>query len=124
MSHKKYYGYKKPEEYYSTRLCDESDRKIGSMFAIEYHNGEFSMVLVDWGGEAQYERSRDGEVEQNWCFDEENTKKLMLRTGTNNGKDLIAEMVRRFSKHKAFAYFHIEHFCKEKEIKYQYYAHY
>lgn len=58
------------------------------MLAIGYDNGKFYIVKVNWGAEEDWERSRDGEVEMNWYFDEENTKKLMLRTGTHNGKDL------------------------------------
>lgn len=124
MDHKKYHGYKKPEEHYSEKLYDDASKKVGTMLAIGYDNGKFYMVKVNWGAEENRERSRDGEVEMNWYFDEVNTKKLMMRTGAKNGKYLIAEMVRRFSKHKDFAYFHIEHFCKEKEISYDYYMHY
>lgn len=124
MGHKKYYSYKKPEEYYSERFYDDTGRKVGIVFSIAFHNGKFSMVLLDWGGKAEYERSRDGEVEQNWYFDEENTKKLMLRTGTKNGRDLIAELKRRFGEHKDSAYHYIEKFCEAKEIKYDYYVHY
>lgn len=43
-------------------------RQTGSIFAITYYDGKFSMTLLDWGGEAQYERSRDGEVEQVLVF--------------------------------------------------------
>lgn len=61
---------------------------------------------------------------KSWYFDEENTKKLMLRTGTKNGRDLIAEMKRRFGEHKDFAYHYIEKFCEAKDIKFHYYVHY
>lgn len=68
MGHKKYYGYKKPVEYCSERIQDDDGKTDGSIFAITYYDGKFSMTLLDWGGEAQYERSRDGEVEQVLVF--------------------------------------------------------
>lgn len=124
MSHKKYYGYKKQEEHYSVRLNDDVGKSIGTMLAIAYDNGKFSMVKVNWGTEVDYERSRDGEVEMNWYFDEENTKKLMLRTGTHNGKDMLKALYERFKEKADMADFYIIKFCDEKEIKYTYYVFY
>lgn len=121
---KKYYGYKKLEEHYSEKLYDDASKKVGTMLAIGYDNGKFYIVKVNWGAEEDRERSRDGEVEMNWYFDEENTKKQMLRTGTRNGKDLIAEIAKRFRMHKGFVYSYITKFCDEKEVKYSYYVHY
>ena len=82
------------------------------------------MVKVNWGAEEDWERSRDGEVEMNWYFDEENTKKIMLRTGTHSAKDMMQAMYERFGKYKDFADFHIEKWCNEKDIKFEYYVHY
>lgn len=124
MSHKKYYGYKKPKEHYSVRLHDDGVKSEGTMLSIAYDNGKFSMVKVNWGTEEDYERSRDGEVEMNWWFDEENTKKLMLRTGTHNGKDMIKAMYERFKDKADIADFFIILFCDEKEIEYTYNVYY
>lgn len=124
MSHKKYYGYKKPEEHYSVKLNDDRGKSIGTMLSIAYDNGKFSMVKVNWGTEEDYERSRDGEVEMNWWFDEENTKKLMLRTGTHNGKDMIKAMYERFKDKADIADFFIILFCDEKKIEYTYNVYY
>ena len=96
----------------------------GVLFAIGYRDEKFYMVKLYWGAEEDYERSRDGEVEMNWYFDEENTKKIMLRTGTHNAKDMMQAMYERFGKYKDFADYHIEKWCKEKEIKFEYYVHY
>lgn len=125
MGHKKYYGYKKPQERYSIKFRDDAaDSRVGTMFAIGYQDEKFYMVKLNWGAEEDWERSRDGEVEMTWSFDEENTKKIMLRTGTHNAKDMMQAMTDRFSKHGDFADFYIEKWCKEKEIEYSYYVHY
>jgi hypothetical protein len=94
------------------------------MFAIGYQDEKFYMVKVNWGAEEDWERSRDGEVEMTCSFDEENTKKIMLRTGTHNAKDMMKAMHERFGKYEAFADLYIEKWCQEKEIKYDYYVHY
>lgn len=96
----------------------------GTMFAIKYRDGKFYMVKVNWGAEEDWERSRDGEVEMNWYFDEENTRKLMLRTGTHNARDMMQALYQRFGKYKGDASIHIEEWCQEKEINYSYYVHY
>lgn len=127
MGHKKYYGYKKPKENYSIKFHDSAENgqvDVGSMFAIGYQDEKFYMVKVYWGAEEDYERSRDGEVEMNWYFDEENTKKIMLRTGTHNARDMMQAMADRFSKHGDFADHYIEKWCNERDIKFDYYVHY
>ena len=127
MSHKKYYGYKKPGESYSIKFHDSAENgrvDVGSMFAIGYQDEKFYMVKVYWGAEEDYERSRDGEVEMNWYFDKDNTKKIMLRTGTHNARDMMQAMAVRFSKHGGFADHYIEKWCNEKEIKFDFYVHY
>lgn len=126
MSRKKHYGYKKQTEYYSITFHDDAaDGSVeeGTMFAIEFRDGSFSMVKVYWGAVEDWERSSDGEVEMNWYFDEENTKKIMLRTGTHNAKDMMQAMYERFGKYKDLADSYIEKWCEEKEIKYSYYVH-
>ena len=125
MGHKKYYGYKKPQERYSIKLHDDAaNSRVGTMFAIGYQDEKFYMEKLNWGAEEDWERSRDGEVEMTWSFDEENTKKIMLRMGTHNAKDMMQVMYERFGKYKAFADIYIEKWCKEKEIEYNYYVHY
>ena len=127
MSNKKYYGYKKQTENYSiTFHGDAADGGVdeGTLLTIEYLNGKFYMVKVNWGTEEDWERSRDGEVEMNWCFDEENTRKIMLRTGTHNAKEMMQAMYERFGRYKDSADHYIEKWCQEKEIEYNYYVHY
>lgn len=126
MSHKKYYGGEKPNEYYSIKFCDDTENgaEAGTLFAIQYQDGKFYMVKVCWGTKADYACSRDGEIEENWYFDEENTRKIMLRTGTHNAKDMMQAMYERFGKYKDFAPCYIETWCQKKEIKYNYYVHY
>lgn len=127
MSNKKYYGYKKQTENYSITFHDDAAGgrvDEGTLLTIEYLNGKFYMVKVNWGAEEDWERSRDGEVEMNWCFDEENTRKIMLRTGTHNAKEMMQAMYERFGKYKDSADHYIEKWCQEKEIEYSYYVHY
>ena len=127
MSNKKYYGYKKQTENYSITFHDDAAGgrvDEGTLLTIEYLNGKFYMVKVNWGTEEDWERSRDGEVEMNWCFDEENTRKIMLRTGTHNAKEMMQAMYERFGKYRDTADHYIEKWCQEKEITYSYYVHY
>jgi hypothetical protein len=127
MSNKKYYGYKKQTENYSITFHDDAACgrvDEGTLLTIEYLNGKFYMVKVNWGTEEDWERSRDGEVEMNWCFDEENTRKIMLRTGTHNAKEMMQAMYERFGKYKDSADHYIEKWCQEKEIEYSYHVHY
>lgn len=127
MSNKKYYGYKKQTENYSITFHDDAAGgrvDEGTLLTIEYLNEKFCMVKVSWGAEEDWERSRDGEVEMNWCFDEENTRKIMLRTGTHNAKEMMQAMYERFGKYKDSADHYIEKWCQEKEIEYSYYVHY
>lgn len=127
MIHKRHYGYTKPTEHYSITFHDDvADGYVdeGTMLAIEYRCEKFYMVKVYWGAEEDWERSRDGEVEMNWRFDEENTKKIMLRTGTHNAEEMMQAMYERFGKYRDSADRLIEKWCQEKEIEYNYYVHY
>lgn len=127
MSHKKYYGYKKPQERYSIKFRDDSENACaakGTLFSIGYRDEKFYMEKVNWGSVEDWECYGSGEVEMTWSFDEENTKKIMLRTGKHNAKYMMQAMYERFGKYKDFAHFHIEKWCKEKDIEYSYYVHY
>ena len=111
MSHKKYYGYKKPQERYSIKFRNDpenGDVEVGTLFAIEYQDEKFYMVKVYWSAEEDYERPQDGEVEMNWYFEEDNTKIIKFRTRTHNAKDMMQTMYDRFGKYKDFADNHIE----------------
>ena len=47
MSHKKYYGYKKPRESYSIRFHDSAENgrvDVDSMFTIGYQNEKFVSI--------------------------------------------------------------------------------
>lgn len=93
---RKYFGYKRLEEHYHAQLYNECAGKDGSMLAIAFDNGVFSVTRVFCGSDIDYEYSHEGEVEQSWYLNEENTNMLMLRTGTHNGRELIAELERRY----------------------------
>lgn len=121
MGHKKDYRYKPKHEHYSV-ILRETGTKVGEILDFVYKDGRCGMNHYYWGSEIDYEYNRHGEVEHNYIWDEENTKKLMLRTGTKNGKDLVAEIYRRFSKHKGSADFYIRQWCENKNIKYDFQA--
>lgn len=119
MGHKKYYGYKPKHEHYEVVL-HEVEGKVGNLLDFVYDDGRCGMNHYYWGSEMEYEYNRHGTVEHNYVWDEENTKKLMLRTGTKNGKDLVAAIYERFHAHKGTADFYIKKWCEEKGIKYDF----
>ena len=121
MAHKKYYGYKPKHEHYSV-ILHETGTKVGDILDFVYEDGRCGMIHYYWGSEIDYEYNRHGEVEHNYIWNEENTKKLMLRTGTKNGKALVEAIYERFSKYKGCADFHIRQWCEEKGIEYDFRA--
>jgi hypothetical protein len=128
MTRKKY-EYRKPNDYCSETIYEETrdlegDKTMGTLIKVVYWDECCQVVKVNWGADIDYEYSRDGEVEMTLVFDEENTKKLMLRTGTHNGADMVSAMAERFNKYGASALEKIEEFCKMKEIQYSNYVHY
>jgi hypothetical protein len=106
MGHKKYYGYKPKHEHYEVVL-HEVEGKVGNLLDFVYDDGQCGMNHYYWGSEMDYEYNRHGRVEHNYIWNEENTKKLMLCTGTKNGKNLVAAIYERFHTHKGSADFYI-----------------
>ena len=88
MERKKYDGYKPKHEHYSMILY-KIGMKVGYILDFVYEDGRCGMNHYYWGSEMDFEYNRHGEVEHNYIWDEENTKKLMLWTGTKNGKTLV-----------------------------------
>lgn len=121
MAHKKYYGYKPKHEHYSV-ILHETGTKVGDILDFVYEDGRCGMNHYYWGSEIDYEYNRHGEVEHNYIWNEENTKKLMLRTGTKNGKALVEAIYERFSKYKGCADLYIRQWCEEKGIEYDFRA--
>lgn len=119
MAHKKYYGYKPKHEHYSV-ILHEIGTKVGDIIDFVYDDGRCGMNHYYWGSEIDYEYNRHGEVEHNYIWNEENTKKLMLRTGTKNGKTLVEAIYERFSKYKGSADFYIRQWCENKGIEYDF----
>ncbi len=107
---------------YVVKFCDDSetDELYGSMIAIGYEAGRFYMVKVNWGAEEDYARSRDGIVEMNWFFNEENTMKLMQLMKVRTGRGLVGAMYRRFKRYAHIADFPITDFCNKKGVKFDY----
>lgn len=123
MAHKKYYGYKPKHEHFSVVLY-ETGEKVGELLDFVYEDGRCGMNHYYWGSEIDYEYNHHGEVEHNCIWDKENTKKLMLRTGTKNGKDLVNAIYKRFHSYNGGADLCIRQWCEEKEIKFDFYVHY
>lgn len=118
MGHKKYYGYKKPDEHYEITFWADKGKEGIALYFI-YDNGVCGMNKYYWGTEMEYEGNKNGEVEANYYWDEKNTKMLMLRTGTHNGKDMVKAIYERFKKFKDCANTHICNWCDEKGIQYK-----
>ena len=121
MGHKKYYGYKPKHKHYSVVL-HEVGGEIGDLLDFVYEDGRCGMNHYYWGSEIDYEYNRHGEVEHNYIWDEANTKLLMLRTGTKNGKALVNAIYERFHEHQGSADFYIRQWCEKKGIKYEFRA--
>ena len=121
MAHKKYYGYKPKHEHYSVVLHEE-EGKVRDLLDFVYEDGHCGMNHYYWGSEIDYEYNRHGEVEHNYIWDEANTKLLMLRTGTKNGKALVNAIYERFHEHQGSADFYIRQWCEKKGIKYEFRA--
>lgn len=119
MAHVKYYGYK-PKHEHCKVVLHEVEGKVGNLLEFVYEDGRCRMNHYYWGSDLDYERSRDGEVESNYIWNKENTKKMMLRTGTKNGKDLVEAIYERFHQYKGSAASRITEWCKEKGIEYDY----
>lgn len=96
---------------------------MGTLVVIGYENGKFFMHIVNWGAEEDYERSRRGIVEQDWLYNEENTRKLMEHLRVRTGKGLVNKMYRRF-KGRTSPDWAITRYCKERGIEGQYFVHY
>ena len=118
MGRKKYYGYKKPDEHYEVTFWADKGKQGTALYFI-YDNGVCTMNKYYWGTETDYEYNKYGEVEANYFWNEKNTKKLMLRTGTHNGKDMVKAIYERFKQFKDCADTHICYWCDEKGIIYQ-----
>lgn len=121
MGRKKYYGYKPKHEYYSVVLYEETG-KVGELLDFIYEDGCCGMNHYFWGSEIDYEYNRNGEVEHNYMWDEENTKLLMLRTGTKDGKSLVKAFFERFHQYRSSADSHVRDWCEKKGIKYEFRA--
>ena len=118
----------KSNEYYSVKFRDDAEKNpnipVGTMIVIVYSNHKFYMVKVCWERADASDRLSEQEVEMSWYFDEENTKKLMLHSGTKNATDSMQAMFNRFKKHSHSADSYITRWCDEKGIKYDYFVHY
>ena len=117
MPHKKYYGYKPKYEYYSVTLY-QVDGEVGESIVFDFDDGKCVLTHLYWGCKLDYEYSRDGEVEHSCIWDKENTKKLMFRTNTRNGSDLVRAIYDRFHLKERDAAKCIMEWCDTKEIKY------
>ena len=126
---RKHKGYRQPITYVlGTLYLDERPNAdgstMGTQITMSYYDEKFHLTKINWGTDMGYERSRSGEVESNWQFDEENTQKLMLRLGAHNGHEMLAAIVKRFKKKGSSATSAIREFCEENEIQYDFYVHY
>ena len=119
MSNNKYNDYNPKHEHYETVLY-KKEGQIGELLCFVYENGRCVMNHDYWGSELDYEYNRHGEVEHNYIWDEENTEKMMLRTGSRNGKELVEAIRDRFHIHGALADVKIREWCEEKDIRYSF----
>ena len=104
-------------EHHETVLY-ENPGNVGSLIVFVFDNGRCGLSHLFWGSEMDYERDPNGQVEINYIWDEDNTKLLMLRTGTKNGADLVQAIYKRFGTSGCHADAKIKSWCDEKGIRY------
>lgn len=86
-----------------------------------YEEGIFVFKRFYWGADIDYEYDMHGQVEKEYIFNKERTKKLMLRVGARNGKELMDQIVKRFKDKGINVHWEFEKFCKKKGLEYQVY---
>lgn len=122
MSYKKYKKFLERLQYQSspTHSCILYQRE--GISADEFIEATYSnkcfQVLHNVCGESVKEDYGDWDLEHFMTLDEENTKLLMLRTGSHDGAGLIKEIEKRFASAGCLAKKKIEEFCKAKGIIY------
>lgn len=120
---KNHTNYKPKHEYYSVVLYEKKG-DVGELLDFVFEDGRCGMNHYFWGSETDYEYNQYGEVEHNYIWDKENTEKLMLRTGSKNGKDLVNNIYERFHANGSYADQLIKEWCKQKKILYVFQAWY
>lgn len=126
MSYKKYKKFLERVQYqssptYSCMLYQRNGISADEFIKATYSNKCFQ-VLHNICGESVQDEYGDWDMEHYITLDEENTKLLMLRTGSHDGAGLIKEIERRFGFASYLAKKKIEDFCKEKGIIYSEYC--
>lgn len=122
MSYKKYKKFLERLQYQSspTHSCILYQRE--GISADEFIEATYSnkcfQVLHNVCGESVKEDYGDWDLEHFMTLDEENTKLLMLRTGSHDGAGLIKEIEKRFASAGYLAKKKIEDLCKAKGITY------
>lgn len=122
MSYKKYKKFLERLQYQSssTHSCILYQRE--GISADEFIEATYSnkcfQVLHNVCGESVKEDYGDWNLEHFMTIDEENTKLLMLRTGSHDGAGLIKGIEKRFASAGYLAKKKIEDFCKAKGITY------
>ena len=124
MGSKKQKDNKPPHEYYEVDFHNDTGKKIGEALDFSYEDGRCCMSHYYWGSEMEYECNRFGRVESHCYWDEENTKKMMLKTGTENGKDLVKAIYKLFRSHKNRADAALREWCENEGIEYDYNVYY
>lgn len=122
MSYKKYKKFLERLQYQSspTHSCILYQREgiSADVFIEATYSNKCFQVLHNVCGESVKEDYGDWDLEHFMTLDEENTKLLMLRTGSHDGAELIKEIEKRFASAGCLAKKKIEEFCKAKGIIY------
>lgn len=103
---------------YECMLYELRGVSIDEFIHAKYRNKCFHVLHNICGGSVN-ERYGDYDIEHFLDLDEENTRKMMLRTGSHDGESLIKAIKNRFGSHGAKAMKRIEEFCQEKGIEYK-----
>lgn len=123
MSYKKYKKFLQRLEFHCspTHHCTlyEHHGNCDDEYIIATYQNKCLEILHTITGESVREYYGNNNLDRVTYFDEENTKKMMLRTGSHDGEGLINEIQKRFGSDGDRAKDKIEDFCKAKGIDYK-----
>lgn len=112
---------RRQREYASATFYDDAPNQIGSMTCIECYEDSFQAIKLNWGAEEDYERNKDGEVEQSWKVVGAALERLKKACNIAKKPETVVEYLKeRFFLCRRNAYREVLKWLDEKQIIYTY----
>lgn len=102
---------------YECMLYKYHDATTDEFIQAKYSNSCFH-ILHNICALSANEHYGDYDTEHFWNLNEENTKKLMLHLGSQDGENLIKSVKMCFGQYGRYAAKRIEEYCKKNKIEY------